>query len=334
VRFRRSIALVAVVVAGACGNDAADRPAASELTAAVLVEGLVGPTQIASDGRGGYVVAELNGGEDDGTGRVLRFESLDAEPEVMIDGLLTPTGVAVDGDLLWVMEQRTLTVGPIDEPADRRVVLADLPYNGRSEGTISAVEGGGILYDTSGSRSGGQLVDGSGTLWFLADPDAQPESYATGFKHAYAHAPAGDGRWFVTEVSDGMFDGEPPPDELVIAADGDDFGYPRCIGDRTPVAEFGVTEAACVGTPRSHALFEPRSTPTSVVVAPWDATTVLVALWVSGEVVAVPTAEEGAPHEPRVVFEDVEHPQHLLVDGDRVLLVDHGGGRILGLVPT
>jgi glucose/arabinose dehydrogenase len=321
---------VLVALAGACADDASG-PAAGTVSADVVVEGLRGPTQIAPDGRGGYVVAELNGGEGEGTGRVLRFGSLDAAPEVLLEDLLTPTGVVVDGDLLWVMERRTLTVGPLDDPSDRRTVLDELPFNGRSEGTLSAVDGGGILYDTSGSRVGSRLADGSGTLWYLADPDAEPEPFATGFKHAYAHAPAGDGRWFVTEVSDGMLDGGPPPDELVIAARGDDFGYPRCIGDGVPVAAFDATDADCADTPRSQAVFEPRSTPTSVAIAPWDPGTALVALWSTGEVVAVPTAEDGRPHPVDVVFDEVGHPQHLLADGDRVLLVDHTGGRVLSL---
>ena len=333
-----------MALGGGCGDDAPGPPS-GELTSEVLVEGLGGPTQIAPDGRGGYVVAELNGGEGEGTGRVLHFESLDAEPEVLLDELLTPTGVVVDGDLLWVMERRTLTAATLEDPADRRIVLDELPFNGRSEGTLSAVEGGGVLYDTSGSRAGDQLADGSGTLWYLADPDAEPEPFATGFKHAYAHTPVGDGRWFVTEVSDGMLDGGAPPDELVIAAEGDDFGYPRCVGDRVPVVAFDVTDADCAGTPRSHAVFEPRSTPTSVAIAPWDPDIALVALWSTGEIVAVPTAEDGRPysvdpsvddavdHPIDVVFDEIDHPQHLLVDGNRVLVVDHGGGRVLALSP-
>lgn len=327
---RCALLLLAATVLAACGDDGRNT---SELSAEVLVEGLGGPTQIAPDGRGGYILAELNGGEAEGTGRVLRFDSLDAEPEVLLEGLLTPTGVVVDGDLLWVMERRTLTVGPLDDPSDRRTVLDDLPFNGRSEGTLSAVDGGGILYDTSGSRVGGRLADGSGTLWHLADPGAEPEPFATGFKHAYAHTPLGDGRWLVTEVSDGVLDGGPPPDELVIASEGDDFGYPRCIGDRVPVAAFDATDADCADTPRSLAVFESRSTPTSVAVTPWDPDTALVALWSTGEVVAVRTAEDGRPHVFDLVFDEVEHPQHLLADDDRVLLVDHAGGRVLALSP-
>ena len=336
------VVVVLAVVAAACGDDApgadADADAASSdtLVVTLVADGFDGPTQIASDADGRIVVAELNGGERDGTGRVVRLDpARPDEREVLVDDLLVPTGVAIDGDLLWIMERRRLTVGPYADPSDRRVVLDELPFNGRSQGTISAVDGGGILYDTSGRTGGGdRLVDGSGTLWFLAGPDAEPERFATGFKHAYAHAPLGDGRWLVTEISDGTFDGEPPPDELVIAAGGDDFGFPRCLGDGEPVEEFGVAAADCADAPGSLAVFEPRATPTSVVVAPWDAATALVALWTLDAIVVVPTSVTGAPHAPVRTGLDVGRAQDLHVVGDAVLVTDHTGGRVLSIRPA
>lgn len=335
VRFAHLLVTVAAVTSAACADDG---PAALDPTGSVAVEvvhdGLARPTQIASDGRGGYVVAELNGAEGDGSGRVLHFTELPGEPTVLVDGLLTPTGVAVDGDLLWVMERRTLSVAPFDRPADRRIVLDDLPFNGRSEGTISPVPGGGILYDTSGRRlGGGELVEGSGTLWYLAGPNAEPEVFATGFKHAYAHAPLADGRWLVTEMSDGRLDAAVPPDELVIARRGDDFAYPRCVGDRTPVRETGGTSAECDATPPSVSLFAPRATPTGVAVAPWNPNLALVALWVTGEVVAVPLDDAETPVEPLVVTDEIGRPQHVLADGDRILVTDHEAGLVLALSP-
>lgn len=308
-----------------------------ELVVRTLVSGLGGPTQIAHDGHGGFVVAELNGGERDGTGRVVRFESLPGEPAVLVDGLLTPTGVVVDADdRLWIMEQRRLTAGPLDDSAERRIVLDELPFNGRSEGTLSAVPDGGVLFDTSGSRRGDRLVPGSGSLWFLASPDDEPEVFASGFKHAYGHAPADEleAAWFVTEMSDGRLDGAVPPDELVVARRGDDFGYPRCIGDGVPVAELGATAEDCADTPPSLALFPPGATPTSVVRAPWDPDLLLVTLWNRGQVVALPAAAGPRPHEPVVIVDTLERPQHLLVDGDRVLATDFAAGTIVEIRPS
>ena len=327
--------LVIAMGVAACGPDATGESvpdttlAPGELRVAVLVTGLDHPTQIAPDGRGGWVVAELNGTEGGGTGRVLRYPELPGEPTVVVDGLLAPTGVAVDGDAVWVMERRTLSRVGLDPPHARTVVLDELPFNGRSEGSLTAVEGGGVLYDTSGRREGNGLAPGSGSLWFIAAPDAEPALVATGFKHAYAHAATGDGRWYVTEIADGRLDGEVPPDELVVVGEGADAGYPRCVGDRTPIAEVGATAADCADTVRPLALFEPGATPTSVATAPWDPDRLLVALWNRSAIVAVDRSDDGVPHRPEIVLEGLGRPQHLLADGERLLVTDFDGGRIL-----
>ena len=313
----------------------ADPGLGDELHLTELAVGFDGPTQIAVAPDRWLLVAELNGGEGEGSGRIMAV-SLDepSERTVLIDDLLTPTGVAVDGDRLWVMEQRRLTVGPLDDPSDRSVVLDDLPFNGRSQGTLTALPGGGIVYDTSGSRDASrpeELKPGSGTLWSLTSPDSQPRVYATGFKHAYGHVVDADGELWSTEMSDGRLDGAVPPDELVRVHPGDDFGYPRCVGDRVPVAELGADDDTCVGTPPSHALFEPGATPTSVAIAPWDPDVLIVALWNRGEVVSVPSTETGRPHRGEVLLTDVGSPQHLVADGDRLLLSDFSGGRVLAI---
>jgi glucose/arabinose dehydrogenase len=295
-----------------------------------LVTGLVGPTQAVVGGDGRLVVAQLAGGEREGTGQVVRLDPDDpADRDVLADGLLVPTGIAVVGDQLWIMEQRTLTRRPIGGgPVD--VVAGDLPYNGRSNGTLTVLDDGRILFDTSGSIRGGEVVEGSGRLWTVTD-DGPPEVLASGFKHAYAHVVDRDGVLWTTEIGDGRYDGERPPDELLAVSPGLDHGWPRCIGDNLPVAEFGGTEAGCRDVPRSHAVFEAGATPTSVAVAPWDPDTLLVALWNLGLVVTVPRAAADGPVEAVPFIEGIDHPQHLVADGDRLLVVDHGGGRIIAV---
>jgi glucose/arabinose dehydrogenase len=298
----------------------------------VIVDDLDGPTQFALLPDGDLVVAELNGGERDGTGRIVRVSGADpGDRTVLLDGLATPTGVAVESGLLWVMEQRRLTVGPLADPSERTVVADELAFNGRSEGTLTAVDGGGVLFDTSGRRDGDALAAGSGTLWFQASPDAARVEVATGFKHAYAHVVDDDGQLWSTEMADGTVDGRVPPDELVRVRRGDDFGYPRCVGDGVPAVEFGATADECDGTPPSHALFEPGATPTSVAVAPWDRDQLLVALWNRGRVVAVPRSPTGRPHRGIDVVVGLDSPQHLVGDAERLLVGDFSAGRILAV---
>lgn len=296
-----------------------------------LVSELARPTQIVVDGDD-VIVAQLNGGEGDGTGEILRISLADpSQRDVLFDDLLKPTGVAVLDGEVWVMEERTLSRGPI-EGGDLAAVLTDLPYNGRSEGTLTVSPDGQLLYNTSGTISGLGAAPGSATLWALT-PGNDPEVLATGFKNAYGRTFDDDGVLWQAEMSDGNYDGEPAPDELVIVEPGDDFGWPLCIGDQQPVAFYEGTAEYCSSTPRSHALFEPGATPTSVAVAPWDEAVRLVALWVQGRVVAVPT-DGDEPVDYDDFLTGIERPQFLLADEERLLVVDHEGGRILAVVES
>jgi len=117
-----------------------------------------------------------------------------------------------------------------------------------------------------------------------------------------------------------------PPDEVVVAVEGDDFGYPACVGDRTPVVEAGGDDTRCSATPSSVALLEPGSTPTGVAVAPWDPTRAFVALWNRGLVVMVDVDAVGGAVD--AVLAAFDRPQHLIADGDRILVTDHAAGTI------
>jgi glucose/arabinose dehydrogenase len=337
-------AVALVTVAAGCGADGGDDGSSAPgrvvdgftvpdgFTVTELVGGLVGPTQIVPLTDGRIVVAQLAGGEAAGTGQVLVVDpGSGADPQVLFEGLRTPTGVAVLDDEVWVMEQRQLSHGPLAGGA-LTPVLTDLPYNGRSEGSLTATDDGRILYDTSGTLDGVGAADGSAGLWSLV-PGEEPELVATGFKHAYARAFGADGTLWQTEVADGTYDGGPAPDELVAVEQGDDFGWPQCVGDGTPVVLYGGTAERCATTPRSQALFPAGSTPTSVAVAPWDPTQLLVALWNDGRIVAVPT--DGAqPVAATTFLAGIDHPQTVVGDGDRLLVVDFGGGRILAVTPS
>lgn len=333
------LAALALGVLAGCGDDdgvtggddtSVDVGLPDGYEATVLVDGLVGPTQVSVGPEGALLVAQLNGPEGSTDGEVLSVPADGGEPTVLFDGLDTPTGVILVGDEVWVMERRSLSRGPATGGALTPVV-EDLPFNGRSEGSLGVTPEGAVLYDTSGAIEGDGAADGSATLWVLDPSTEAPEPLARGFKHAYAHTYGDDGTLWVTEMSDGRYDGQPAPDELVAVEPGDDFGWPRCVGDGTPVALYGGTSAGCQASPGSHALFEPGATPTSVAVAPWDPDTLLVALWNRGEVVAVPTDRGDEPVDPSVFLDGIERPQHLLSDGDRLLLTDHAGGRLVAV---
>ena len=338
---RLVIALVAVaaLALGACGDAAPELPpgitVADGLSITVYAEGFDRPTQLTRTADGDLLVAELAGGENDASGRLLLVDGDDLDQRTVLQtDLDKPTGIAVTGDQVWIMERERLAVTTIEPGAPVETIAGDLPNNGRSQGTLTVSPDGQLLFNTSGRKRGAERTAGSGILWSV-DPTsptaAPPTEIAQGFKHAYAHTFTADGQLWSIEMTDGNFDGERAGDELLAIQPGDDAGWPFCVDDNRPVVEFGGTPERCEAVPRSHALFGPGATPTDIVVAPWDPGTFLVALWIPGTVVSVPVEPSGAPYAGEVVIDGIESPQALLVDGDQVLVVDHETGAVFAL---
>ncbi len=325
-----SVIVALVLLSVGCGSD----DPVSSYSATVVVQGLDGPTQLAVTDQA-WFVAHLNGAEGAATGQVLRLnpEDLDAAPVVVLDGLQKPTGVAVFAGQLWVMEQRRLTRSALDG-SNRAVVVDDMAYNGRSQGTLT-VDGDRLLFDTSGTTRlppgpDGSPVEISGALWAV-DADGTITNVAWGFKHAYAHVVTADGTLWTTEISDGSFDGVPATDELVAVREGADHGWPVCVGDNRPVEDAGVADP-CRGVPRSQAVFGAGATPTGLAVSPWNSSRLLVALWVDAQIVEV-DIRAAAPAPAVVITAELDRPQHLVVDGSQLFATDHAAGTIVAIEP-
>lgn len=318
-----ALGLLLVVAAVACGDDASNRSAApAGAPIEVIAAGLNGPTQFVFDGDD-LIVAVLNGGENDGTGQIIEIDPA-GQRRVLYDNLDKPTGVLVRADEIWIMERTTLSRGPRQGGA-LTVVADDLPNNGRSQGTLTLTPDDRVLFNTSGSQRGGVVRERSGRLWIADDAGAVTE-YASGFKHAYAHVFDRAGTLWTTEVSDGRFDDQPPADEVVAVSQGGDHGWPQCVGNNRPVAEFGVVD--CAAFPTSQAVFDPGATPTGLVVSPADQELLLVSLWVTGEIVSVPTTTGGST---TVRFDGLVNPQHLVVHDGQLVLSEFGLDRIIRL---
>lgn len=316
------------VLGAACGGPSAPEGVTPPDGHAVEVvsDALTGPTQVVRGADGRLWVAELNGGESDGTGRVVALADDGSIADVLLDGLDKPTGIVVAGGALWVMQADTLGRAPLDGddlPGQLAPVLEDLPNNGRSETSLSTTAEGDVVFGITGTE---RDVDASGYLATMAaDGTGEPHVVATGLKNAYAHVATATG-FVSTEIGDGNFDDGPPRDELVALADGDDAGWPRCTGDRDPSEDRGATAADCAETVAPLATFEPRATPTGL--AAFDGGWV-VTLWTRGELVRVPT--DGG--DPVVWASGLEGPQHLLAEGDTLWLTEHLTGRLLAFRP-
>lgn len=292
-----------------------------------VVTGLRGPTQMTFGPDGRLYIAQLAGGENAGTGQVVAVDRVTGEQDILLRDLFKPTGLAVTGTDLWVLAGNRLLRAPLTENGVGKVktVLRDLPSNGRSLGTLTLTPDGKLLYETSGALTQNGPQPDSGILWQLdpADPE-NPKPLATGLKGAYAHTFDADGTLYTTELGDDPMDGSPPPDELNVITPGADYGWPQCYGRRLPAENNGGTAADCAKTQAPLALFARRATPTSVVVSPFEPGGLFVALWVPSQVVEV-DAETGevTPFMTGVMF-----PQHLLVDGDTLLVSSFAAGTV------
>ncbi|MEW5988720.1 MAG: glucose sorbosone dehydrogenase [Chloroflexota bacterium] len=308
--------------------------------ATVVEEGLSGPTQMIAGPDGWLWLAQLNGAEEDGQGQVIALSLETGERRVLLENLFKPTGIAVAGGYLWVAAGRDLLRAPLDtnnRPGSPETVLEDLPFNGRSNGTLTVTPNGFLLYETSGQRVGREAAPGSAVLWALdtSNPTA-PRPLAVGLKNAYAHTLDTSGRLWITDVADDPVNGKAPPDELNVIMDWTDssipdFGWPACFGFQQPAVNYGGTEAGCQATQTAVALFPPHATPTSVVVSPWHPETLLIALWNQGEVVQVKIQADGAQSSGQVepFISGFQNPQHLLNWSDGTLLMsDHSSGTL------
>jgi glucose/arabinose dehydrogenase len=296
-------------------------------TATIMAQGLIGPTQMILGPDDRLWVAQLAGGENAGQGQVVAVDRATGDQETLVENLLKPVGIAVLDGFLWIASHNDLLRAPIGADGaigELEPVQQDLPFNGRSIGTLTVTSDGSLLYETSGARSGNEAAPGSATLWELdpANPE-MPQALAGGLKGAYAHTFDDAGRLWITEVADDPVNGQPPPDELNLWSPEANFGWPQCYGLQEPATNYGGDEAFCQTTESAVALFPPRATPTSVVASPWEADVLLVALWLEGTVVRVPVTMQGehAVGTPEPFLGGLSNPQHLLVLEDGTLLV-------------
>ena len=285
------------------------------------------PTQFFVDSDDLLWVAQLNGGENEGNGQVVRVDMQTGEQEMVLDKLDKPTGIARVDDTLWVATRDAiLKLNLANEAATVETVLSDLPNNGRSNGTLTVTPAGKLLYETSGNRVD---VD-SGKVWELDPLTNERRIVATGLKGGYAHVFDSAGRLWLTEIADGAVEGVTLPGEinLILPTDDEapDFGWPRCYGKE-------LAGPDCTGVRAAQITLPTHSTPTSIDLSPFSPNTLLVALWVTGEVIEVSftVGEEGAVElgEPQTFLSELRTPQHIDTQTDNsVLISDFATGEI------
>ena len=324
-------------------SDTTSDTAPSPTGAVVVADGLNQPTQFVIGPGRTLIIAQLNGDEDAKQGQVVLVDlgtKTSSRRRVLLDGLDKPTGVAWVNGELWVMVKRGLIRSAWDgsetDPSSPENVLAGLPFNGRSEGTLTPLPDGRLLYETSGNLIGqtidtGRVEPGSGELHLLDAKSLRSTVVAKGTKHPYSRVLTSENQLLVTEIGDGP--GSPPPDELNLidlkqaTADGAvDLGWPRCPTDREP------DKPGCETIPSPLAAFPANSTPTGVATSGSFA---YVALFSLGLIVRIDYTgwSRGDANRPWLVAaSDLDGPYSLLADRGRVLVSEHNTGRILAFV--
>ena len=259
-------------------------------------------------------IAQLAGKENDKQGELLREDLNTGEKTVLATGLDKPTGIALVDDAVWIATRDALLRLDLSQPNQRpETIIDNLPNNGRSNGTLTVIPSGEILYETSGNKRDAD----SGKLWAIDPQTFAIREVAHGFKGVYAHAVGVDGRIWLTEIADGSLNGVTYPDEINLLTEGGNYGWPTCYGRDLAGTDCDNVEPALT-------IFAGGSTPTSIAISPFEPDTLLVALWVWGEIVAV-DMETG---EKRPFLSDLSNPQHLFVTEEALWYSDYATGKI------
>ncbi|MFN8418279.1 MAG: PQQ-dependent sugar dehydrogenase [Anaerolineae bacterium] len=297
--------------------------------ASIMVRDLRQPTHAAFAPDGRLYITQLNGGENDAAGQVLRLNA-DGTTTVVISRLLKPTGLAwADGALYivsreYVLMSRPDVLGAFSAPQQ---VTEALPFNGRSNGQIAIGPDGLLYFQSTGNEN---IPDSSGLIYAAKpeEPSLQLERVARGLKNAYSFAWNPDnGRMYATEIGDGAIAGVgQPPEELNVVRRGGNYGWPRCYDNQKENAAFGGERTYCADTDVPLATFPPQSTPTGL--AFYDGN-LIVALWGLQKLVSVDPNSGGVSD----LVLGFQRPVALVVTPDRaaLLVIDIDAGVIYSL---
>lgn len=242
--------------------------------AEIYARDLVAPTHAAFGADGALYVTQLNGGENAGSGQVLRIAKAGTEPEVLLEKLFKPTGIAWTEDALYLVAGNSVYSAEAEEDgkyAPPVQVIKDIPFNGRSNGQINIGYDGRLYFQSTGTEGN---ADNSGIIYAMKVGTNERSIYASGFKNAYAMTwnPA-DGTMYATEIGDRYIPGLGQPVEEVNQIErGAFYGWPYCYLD---YQDAGKPEL-CRSTKQALATFPPQSTPTGIA---YYEDQLIVALW-------------------------------------------------------
>jgi glucose/arabinose dehydrogenase len=343
--LQRLVVFLVVLLLGACMVTPTPTPTVApnaelppDLRVELVASGLRSPTAMAFGPDGLLYVAQLNEGENAGRGQVVRIKGPDQQPEVLLEDLAKPTGLAWRDNTLFIVALRDLLMAEraADGLSEPIPLLTDLPSNGRSIGQITLLADGTLLLGVSGNigRDGGYIL--------AIDRANVATIFARGLKNPYdqVQIPA-SGAIYATEVSEEPINGQPPQEELNLLTMGSDHGWPRCDSVGQPVERRGGDAASCATTALPIATFPPHWTPTGLAFSDGNGLpaaygpALYVALWNSDPpgVWRVPQTADGGFGSPVPFISNGIQPIDLLADpAGGLLVLDFRGGAIYRVV--
>jgi len=285
-------------------------------TAQVIAHGLVGPNHLAYGPDSALYVTQLNGGENDGNGQVVRIMP-DGTAQAVLNHLMKPTGLAWAGNDLYIVSANNVVVSHVQDGkfSDPTVVFANLPFNGRSNGQIALGPDGMLYFQSTGTEG---APHDSGFIYTAKPGSTTLSVYARGFKNAYAFAwESKSGTFYATEIGDGDIPGVgQPPEKLNVIKQNADYGWPTCYASRLPNPVWQGSTEQCAKVEAPLAMFAPEATPTGL--AFFDGQ-LIVALWNGNPARLVSVnPQTGVVSEWTRIF---KNPLALLTDKDDSLLV-------------
>lgn len=207
-------------------------------------------------------------------GKVVKLTDVDGDGTTdeivpILTGLDMPHGVAFIGETLFVAEtDRVLRLDTWWDGSSARTI-ASLPGGGHHQTRTLTVGPDGKLYVSIGSSCDAceESDPLRAAIWRL-DPDGGPlEPFARGLRNAVGLTWSPDGsRLWATENERNELGEEIPPDEVVAARPGADFGWPACYGDRIPAPGLGSPER-CAATEPPTVQLPAHSAPLGLVFA-------------------------------------------------------------------
>jgi glucose/arabinose dehydrogenase len=303
----------------------------SGLTASVYARGVEHISALAEDTEGRIWVASAIGESNDDDA-VSVITAAGAAPTTVIDDVDTPLGLVwLDGALYVAQRSGVARYSGFDGTtfAEHHAVLSLPDGVGEVNGLALSADGRFVAGVSAPCDSCTPASPWSASVVTFLPDGSDARVYASGVRAAvgFAYFPGTNDLFASLNQRDDLGT-RTPGDWLALLADGQDWGFPKCYGQRSRV---------CNGVPEPVAVLAEHAAVSGVAIVTGQlgvkiGTGAAVAEWMKGTVKFVSLTKKGNGYRgtTRTLLTGFSHPMPVLVTRDGALLVgDWGTGRIV-----